>query len=141
MGSGFTRNSIIGKASRLGLSAKIKTRAATSNKNFENSIQENNIKNRRSRKNKFKSLIIEKDFEPENPKQLEELTDNDCKYPIGHPNEPDFYFCGRTSLKDFSYCKLHLLYSYQSKESKNKKDDQIDKDEVPEFIEKKIKSA
>ena len=141
MGSGFTRNSIIGKASRLGLSAKIKTRAATSNKNFENSIQENNIKNRRSRKNKFKSLIIEKDFEPENPKQLEELTDNDCKYPIGHPNEPDFYFCGRTSLKDFSYCKLHLLYSYQSKESKNKKDDQIDKDEVPDFIEKKIKSA
>ena len=141
MGSGFTRNSIIGKASRLGLSAKIKTRAATSNKNFENSIQENNIKNRRSRKNKFKSQIIEKDFEPENPKQLEELTDNDCKYPIGHPNEPDFYFCGRTSLKDFSYCKLHLLYSYQSKESKNKKDDQIDKDEVPDFIEKKIKSA
>ena len=141
MGSGFTRNSIIGKASRLGLSAKIKTRAATSNKNFENSIQENNIKNRRSRKNKFKSQIIEKDFEPENPKQLEELTDNDCKYPIGHPNEPDFYFCGRTSLKHFSYCKLHLLYSYQSKESKNKKDDQIDKDEVPDFIEKKIKSA
>ena len=130
-----------GKAHRLNLSAKIKTRAATSNKDYENSVEEKNVKVRRGRRGKFKSLIIEKDFEPENPKQLEELTDNDCKYPIGHPNEKDFYFCGRTSLKDFSYCKLHLLYSYQSRDSKNKKDDQIEQDDVPEFIGKKIKSA
>ena len=141
MGAGFTRNSIIGKASRLGLSAKIKTRTATSNESFKNSESDKIIKSKRGRRSKFKSLLIEKDFEPENPKQLEELTDNDCKYPIGHPNEKDFYFCGRTSLKDFSYCKLHLLYSYQSRENKNKKDDQLDKHEVPEFIEKKIKSA
>ena len=138
MGPGFTRNSIIGKASRLGLSAKIKTRTATSNKNYENSANGKNSKYKKTRGNRFKSLIIEKDFEPENPKQLEELTDNDCKYPIGHPNEKDFYFCGRSSLKDFSYCKLHLLFSYQSK---NKKDEPLEKDEVPEFIEKKIKSA
>ena len=135
---GVSRNAVIGKSFRLNLSAKIKTRTAASNKNFENSLAEKNIKSRRGRKSKFKSLIIEKDFEPENPKQLEELTDNDCKYPIGHPNEKDFYFCGRSSLKDFSYCKLHLLYSYQSK---NKKDEPIESDEVPEFIEKKIKSA
>ena len=135
---GISRNAVIGKAHRLNLSAKIKTRSATSNQSFKNTIEEKNSKNRFSKRNKFKSLIIEKDFEPENPKQLEELTDNDCKYPIGHPNEKGFYFCGRTSLKDFSYCKLHLLYSYQSK---NKKDEPIDKDEIPEFIEKKIKSA
>ena len=138
---GISRNAVIGKAHRLNLSAKIKTRAATSNQNFEDSLEEKNNKIKRYRKSKFKSLIIEKDFEPENPKQLEELTDNDCKYPIGHPNEKDFYFCGRSSLKDFSYCKLHLLYAYQSRDSKNKKEDAIDKDEVPEFIEKKIKSA
>ena len=138
---GISRNAVIGKAHRLNLSAKIKTRSATSNENFESSIDNKNLKLKKGRRSKFKSLIIEKDFEPENPKQLEELTDNDCKYPIGHPNEKGFYFCGRTSLKDFSYCKLHLLYSYQSRDSKNKKDDQIDKDEVPEFIGKKIKSA
>ncbi len=138
---GISRNAVIGKAHRLNLSAKIKTRIAPSNENFNNSVNEKNIRIKRGRRSKFKSLIIEKDFEPENPKQLEELTDNDCKYPIGHPDEKNFYFCGRTSLKDFSYCKLHLLYSYQSRENKNKKDDQIDKDEVPEFIGKKIKSA
>ena len=52
MGAGFTRNSIIGKASRLGLSAKIKTRTATSNKNFENSLTEKNNTIRKGRKNK-----------------------------------------------------------------------------------------
>ena len=135
---GISRNAVIGKAHRLNLSAKIKTRTAASNQNYENSLENKSFKSRRGRRSKFKSLIIEKDFEPENPKQLEELTDNDCKYPIGHPNEKGFYFCGRSSLKDFSYCKLHLLYSYQSK---NKKDEPLDKDEIPEFIEKKIKSA
>ena len=90
-------------------------------------------------RSKFKSLLIEKDFEPENPKQLEELNESSCKWPIGHPDEEDFYFCGRTSLKDFSYCKLHLLYAFQPK---NKKDEITDKNnEVPKFIEKKIKSA
>mgnify|MGYP001475221777 CR=1 FL=1 len=138
MGAGFTRNSIIGKASRLGLSAKIKTRTATSNQNFENSKEEKSSVTRRGRRNKFKSLIIEKDFEPENPKQLEELDENSCKWPIGHPDEKSFYFCGRASLKDFSYCKLHLLYAYQPK---GKKEDVSEKGDVPEFIEKKIRSA
>ena len=135
---GIRRNAVIGKAHRLNLSAKIKTRSATSNENFENTIDRKSIKSNKGRRSKFKSLIIEKDFEPENPKTLEELDENSCKWPIGHPNEKSFYFCGRTSLKDFSYCKLHLLYAYQPK---GKKDDAIDKNEVPEFIEKKIKSA
>ncbi len=135
---GISRNAVIGKAHRLNLSAKIKTRTAVSSKNFENSIEENNLKSRRGRKSKFKSLIIEKDFEPENPKQLEELDENSCKWPIGHPDEKLFYFCGRSSLKDFSYCKLHLLYAYQPK---GKKEDVTEKEESPDFIEKKIQSA
>jgi len=135
---GVSRNAVIGKSFRLNLSAKIKTRKATSNKDFENLNQENIKTGKRGRKSKFKSLIIEKDFEPENPKQLEELDESSCKWPIGHPNEKDFYFCGRSSLKDFSYCRLHLLYAYQPR---GKKEDSTEKDEVPEFIEKKIKSA
>ena len=135
---GISRNAVIGKAHRLNLSAKIKTRQATSNKNFENSQIENNNISKRGRKSKFKSLIIEKDFEPENPKQLEELDENSCKWPIGHPDEKSFYFCGRSSSKDFSYCKLHLLYAYQPK---GKKEEVNEKEDVSNFIEKKIKSA
>ena len=135
---GISRNAVIGKAHRLNLSAKIKTRTAASNQHFENSLDEKSIKTKRNRKSKFKSLIIEKDFEPENPKQLEELDESLCKWPIGHPDEKSFYFCGRNSLKDFSYCKLHLLYAYQPK---GKKEDAAEKEEDSNFIEKKIQSA
>ena len=135
---GISRNAVIGKAHRLNLSAKIKTRTAVSNQNIENTVEVKNIKSKKGRRSKFKSLIIEKDFEPENPKQLEELDENSCKWPIGHPDESSFYFCGRSSLKDFSYCKLHLLYAYQPK---GKKEEVSDKEEMPEFIGKKIRSA
>ena len=135
---GISRNAVIGKAHRLNLSTKIKTRTATSNQSFDKSLSEKNSNSKKIKRSKFKSLIIEKDFEPENPKQLEELDENSCKWPIGHPDEKNFYFCGRSSMKDFSYCKLHILYAFQPK---GKKEDVTDKEEVPEFIEKKIKSA
>ena len=135
---GISRNAVIGKAHRLNLSAKIKTRSANINLNPKADHEDDKIKSSRGRKNKFKSLIIEKDFEPENPKQLEELDDNSCKWPIGHPDEKSFYFCGRTSLKDFSYCKLHLLYAYQPK---GKKEDTNDKEDIQEYIEKKIQTG
>ena len=134
---GLSRNAIIGKAHRLNLSGKIITKIGHSKQSKDKT--KNLQPNKRERRGKFKSLVIEKDFEPENPKQLEELDENSCKWPIGHPNEENFYFCGRTSLKDFSYCKLHLLYAFQPK---NKKEEIVDKDsEVPKFIQKKIKSA
>jgi len=135
---GMSRNAVIGKAHRLNLSAKVKTRAATSNQNFDNLLEQKGKVSKRKRNSKFKSLIIDKDFEPENPKQLEELDESLCKWPIGHPDEKSFYFCGRSSLKDFSYCKLHLLYAYQPK---GKKEEPTDKEDVPEFIEKKIETA
>ena len=131
---GISRNAVIGKAHRLNLSAKIKTRATTTNNNFKTDQDEFKVKSRKGKRNKFKSSIIEKDFEPENPKQLEELDDNSCKWPIGHPNEKSFYFCGRSSLKDFSYCKLHLLYAYQPK---GKKEESTEKEEVQNYINKK----
>ena len=137
---GISRNAVIGKAHRLNLSSKIKTRNASSSQNFDNSSEENSSKQRRGRKSNFQSLIIEKDFEPENPKKLEELDESSCKWPIGHPEEQSFYFCGRSSLKDFSYCKLHLLYAYQPKG--RKEEPVADKDEeTPQYIDKKINTA
>jgi len=137
---GISRNAVIGKAHRLNLSAKIKGRGFSKNQNINRLSPEENESQNRGKKSRFKSLLIEKDFEPENPKNLEQLDESSCKWPIGHPDESSFYFCGRSSLKDFSYCKLHLLYAFQ--QTKNKKEEVGDKeDEVPEFIEKKIQSA
>jgi len=132
---GLSRNAVIGKANRLNLSSKIKMRSSSSSQSF----QDNNSKEKRGRKSRFQSLVIEKDFEPENPKKLEDLDENSCKWPIGHPEEQSFYFCGRSSLKDFSYCKLHLIYAYQPK---TRKEEPVNKDEeAPQYIGKKINTA
>ena len=136
----ISRNAVIGKAHRLNLSAKIKTRNASSSQNFDHNSEENNSKQKQGRKSKFKSLLIEKDFEPENPKKLEELDESSCKWPIGHPEEQSFYFCGRSSLKDFSYCKLHLLYAYQPKGRKEEPTNDKE-EETPQYTEKKINTA
>ena len=137
---GISRNAVIGKAHRLNLSSKIKTRNTKSIHNFNSSSEENNSKQRQARKSKFKSLLIEKDFEPENPKKLEELDESSCKWPVGHPEEKSFYFCGRSSLKDFSYCKLHLLYAYQPKGKKE--EPTTDKEEeATQYNNKKINTA
>ena len=136
---GISRNAVIVKAHRLNLSSKIKTRNASSSQNFDLNSEENNLKKKQGRKSKFKSLLIEKDFEPENPKKLEELDESSCKWPVGHPEEKSFYFCGRSSLKDFSYCKLHLLYAYQPKGKRE--EPTASKEEVTQYGEKKINTA
>ena len=136
---GLSRNAIIGKAHRLNLSSKIKVKNSTSGLNYKNSAEENDL-TKKGKKSKFKSLIIEKDFEPENPKKLEELDESSCKWPVGHPEEKTFYFCGRSSLKDFSYCKLHLLYAYQPKGRKEEL--AINKEEeTPQYIDKKVNAV
>jgi len=137
---GISRNAVIGKAHRLNLSSKIKTKSSSSNHNFQNNVEENNSTQKRGRKSKFQSLIIEKDFEPESPKKLEELDESSCKWPIGHPEEQSFYFCGRSSLKDFSYCKLHLLYAYQPK-GKREEPTTDKEEEVSQYVTKKVNTA
>ncbi|WP_415323551.1 GcrA family cell cycle regulator [Candidatus Pelagibacter sp. Uisw_127] len=138
---GISRNAVIGKAHRLNLSSKIKTRNASSSQSFNSNSEESNFKQKQGKKSKFKSLLIEKDFEPENPKKLEELDESSCKWPVGHPEEKSFYFCGRSSLKDFSYCKLHLLYAYQPKGKREEHTTTDKEDDVPQYIDKKVNSA
>ncbi len=136
---GTTRNAVIGKAHRLKLAARAASKGTKIIKKQASVSGE--VKNEKfiSRKAKFKSLLLDKDFEPEKPKTLEQLEDKNCRWPIGHPDEKDFYFCGRTPVEGFSYCKLHVLYAFQPK---NQKEELIEKeDDVPAFIEKKVKAS
>ena len=135
---GISRNAVIGKAHRLNLSAKIKTRSTIPNNNLNFKSKNNHIQ-KKGRKYKFRSLLLDKDFEPAKNLQLEELTEHTCKYMEGHPDEAGSSFCGRKNVEKFSYCPLHLMIVFTPK---NKKEELVEKeDEVPQFIEKKIKSA
>ena len=133
-----TRNAVIGKAHRLNLEARAPSKQ-TSSSSKQEAKPARKAQQPMSRKSKFKSILLDKNFEPEKPTSLEGLTESTCRWPIGHPDEEKFYFCGRKPIEDFPYCKLHVLYAFQPK---NPKEELIDKeDEVPAFLEKKIKSA
>ena len=135
---GVSRNAVIGKAHRLNLSLKIKAKSSNQlNKSFSKT-QTSQI-HLKGRKGKFKSLLLDKNFEPAKNLSLEELNENTCKYGESDPDKPNFSFCGRKTVEKFSYCPLHLMIVYQPK---GKKEDFVDKDEeMPKFIAKKIKSA
>ncbi|MEG8047194.1 GcrA family cell cycle regulator [Sphingomonas aerolata] len=45
---------------------------------------------------------------------LLELNDRICKWPLGHPGEPDFHFCGDKVNPGFPYCVAHCGHAYQA---------------------------
>jgi len=45
---------------------------------------------------------------------LLDLNDKICKWPLGHPGEPDFHFCGRPVNPGFPYCLDHCASAYQA---------------------------
>ena len=45
---------------------------------------------------------------------LLDLNDRICKWPMGHPGEPDFHFCGAAANPGFPYCVDHCGVAYQA---------------------------
>ncbi|MDB9760482.1 hypothetical protein OAB59_00760 [Pelagibacteraceae bacterium] len=134
-----TRNAVIGKAHRLNLEERAPSKSKSVSEKRETNKSQPKLRGSASRKSKFNSILLDKNFEPENPTSLENLTDQTCKWPSGHPDEESFYFCGRKPVDAFPYCKLHVLYAFQPK---GQKEEAYNKDnELPPFIGKKVKLA
>lgn len=95
IGDGVTRNAVIGKAHRLGLKARpspVKTSAGT---------KKAAAKAKKPKKTKITLL---------------DLTDRMCKWPIGHPGDDDFHFCGKPSMPAMPYCEAHCAEAYQAQQ-------------------------
>ena len=45
---------------------------------------------------------------------LLDLNDRICKWPMGHPGEPDFHFCGQAANPGYPYCVEHCGVAYQA---------------------------
>lgn len=80
---GVTRNAVIGKANRMGLSHN------------SNAMRE-----------------AERAARPSSPLQL---TERMCRWPIGHPGEPDFHFCGVQREPGRPYCDEHCALAYRGR--------------------------
>lgn len=59
--------------------------------------------------------IVPDDTEPNFGKTLMELGREDCKWPIGDPQSPDFRFCGRKQFEGRPYCGNCCAIAYQQR--------------------------
>ena len=122
-----TRNAVIGKVHRLGLSGR--GQPTSTIKRQRRTTQATTM--RRTRQTvSIGSLalqtnieaIAELEFRPRRDvvvpiaKRLtiEKLTEHTCKWPIGDPSHADFHFCGHDSLETGPYCEYHAGVAYQT---------------------------
>lgn len=123
-----TRNAVIGKVHRLGLSGRVKavrTAPARPRRPRQPAAP------RRPTVIGATALKVQADVEPmqvvrPRPAVIQELvippserlsilqlTESTCKWPIGDPTQEDFHFCGRSSLTAMPYCEHHAAVAYQ----------------------------
>ena len=119
---GVTRNAVIGKVHRLGLSGRAKP-ASSSAKRVKRPRSTYNSKPRTTARNGVAPreggtqnlrTVVENLTAPESKKlNLVDLTDKTCKWPDGDPATDDFHFCGNNTKEDAPYCEYHCKLAYQ----------------------------
>src|SRR6201991_585506 len=122
----MTRNAVIGKVHRLGLSGRAKspTSAAPRQRKARPAQHMMRVSRPVSRGNTALAHAFEVELEPDpiafdnvvpmsKRLTLIELTDPSCHWPVGDPASPDFFFCGGKALAGLPYCAHHSRVAYQ----------------------------
>ena len=103
---GITRNAVIGKAHRLWLSGRMKSKSKVSSVSI--------VRKRRMPVNKNSKIIeLTTSVEPMNPTSFADIKDGLCRWPLGEPEDLDFKFCGRKCAEGMIYCTEHHSLAYQ----------------------------
>ena len=121
---GITRNAVIGKVHRLGLSGRAKSPAAAEPRARKPRSHAALLRVARPavRGNNALAYEFEPEAEPEpidnviplgQRRSLIELSEETCRWPIGDPGSPDFFFCGGHALTGLPYCSYHSRIAYQ----------------------------
>jgi len=122
---GITRNAVIGKVHRLGLSGRAKSPSAgVARPRKARAPGMMRVPRSAIRGNTALAHAYEHDLEPE-PELIEniiplgqrrtilELNEDTCRWPIGDPGSPDFFFCGGHTVNGLPYCSYHSRVAYQ----------------------------
>ena len=124
---GITRNAVIGKVHRLGLSGRAKAPSSSVPRQRKPRAPSMFRAPRpMMRGNTALAHMPAYDYEPEPELQpieniipigqrctLLELNDEKCHWPIGDPGQPDFFFCGGKTTSGIPYCGYHARVAYQ----------------------------
>ena len=110
---GVTRNAVIGKVHRLGLSGRAVTTRS------ERPRYTSHARPRPSRPALPEPVVIdEPEPAPGEFSTVLSLNDRICKWPIGNPGEPGFRFCGHKAVDGTPYCADHARKAYQPSQPK-----------------------
>lgn len=124
---GVTRNAVIGKVHRLGLSGRAKSpTAAAPRQRKPRSAHAHMLRVARPVVRGNTALAhayeVEVEAEPElannviplgQRRTLLQLTEETCRWPIGDPGQADFFFCGGRTVSGLPYCAYHSRVAYQ----------------------------
>jgi GcrA cell cycle regulator len=121
-----TRNAVIGKVHRLGLSGRAKSPSSAAPRQRKARPAQHMMRVSRplSRGNTALAHAFEVEMEPDpiaydnvvpmsQRLSLLELNEATCHWPIGDPSSSEFFFCGGKALQSLPYCAHHSRIAYQ----------------------------
>ena len=132
---GVTRNAVIGKVHRLGLSGRV------SDLRRKHAAPAARASPRRAGRQAASSppsaiwplrALYQLEAEPYLPayeeieiplaerKSLLDLTESSCRWPIGDPQAPDFHFCNRSKVTGLPYCEAHARRAFQPPQARRR---------------------
>jgi GcrA cell cycle regulator len=122
---GVTRNAVIGKVHRLGLSGRAKSPSSGSPRPRKPRAPGSGLRLRPAYRGNA-ALLLDYDLEaepdldplanvvPMGPRvSILELTETTCRWPIGDPGAQDFAYCGSQTRASLPYCPYHARIAYQ----------------------------
>src|SRR3977135_3167960 len=123
---GITRNAVIGKVHRLGLSGRAKSPSSSAPRPRKARAHTHLMRVSRPAIRGNTALAHSYDFEQEPEPELVDnviplgqrrtilqLTEDTCRWPIGDPGSADFFFCGGQTVTSLPYCAYHSRVAYQ----------------------------
>lgn len=138
-----SRNAVIGKVHRLGLSGRATTSRMKSHRPRARAAAQAAAK--RAPKSRFATIgnpalraLYQPDAEPFQPaaeeldiplaerKTIQTLTECSCRWPIGDPQLADFHFCGKTKVTGLPYCEFHARRAFQPPQPRRRERDGIE---------------
>lgn len=134
-----TRNAVIGKVHRLGLSGRATTSRVKTHRTRPRMAQTAAAGVKRPPKQRFATVgnpavraLYQPEAEPFVPaeaeldiplkdrKSIQTLTECSCRWPIGDPQRADFYFCGKDKVPGLPYCEFHARRAFQPPQTRRR---------------------
>jgi GcrA cell cycle regulator len=136
LGGGVTRNAVIGKVHRLGLSGRAKTMAAPAPRARKPRPVTATVSRPMVSGNTALAQPVRVLVEPE-PEELPDpvsnviamtdrctildLNESTCRWPVGDPGKVDFFYCGSRTKIGLPYCAFHSRIAYQPVQDRNRR--------------------